>query len=744
MNRTMRTLLPLEEMDRTMHTLYPRGYTGIDVRMTKRLGKGGRTGDEMDRTNHPLPRIDDLFDQLQGFFSKIDLRSGYHQLKIWKEDIPKTAFRTRYGHYEFIVMPFGLTNAPATMDLMNRSLKLPQRSDYFLALRDQEIAFQILKQRLSQAPVLVLPEGNDDMEVYCDASSNGLGYHKSLKYFFDQHDLNMRQRRWLDLVKDYDCEVLYHPGFGYQINKELKKLLLDETHKSKYSIHPSATKMYYNLKPDYWWLGMKRDIPLEIPVWKWEKITMDLITKLPKTPRQCDAIWVIVDRLTKSAIFLPIKESMSSEALAELYLREVVARHGVPVSIVSDRDNRFTSRFWQRFQEDLGTRVHFSITYHPQTDGQSERTIQTLDDLLQACAIDFGGSWDKYLPLAEFSYNNSYHSSIKMPPYEMLYGRKCRTPICWGEIGQRELASSDVCEASGVALKGKKVEIYLLVELVSIELLPYPSLLPRNALGCYAFVVDMVESNLVGAEWPNQVDILENDEREETLEQPEIDEHENAHIPATMAKEIEEMISQEVAKAQAATLSHLKEYFGNIIFQTIYEELITNFTGQVKEVMYSDFLACGLPSYFGESNPFQCHRWIQDVKGTFDTSKCPKELWVKFSANLLCDRAKEWWSYTLTAKGPNVARNLSWNEFKELFLQKFAPHDELNNIRRDFLSTHQAMQQSVHDFSMTFLDRAPKDWKNMDELINAALEREQETKKRERSPLKRRIEQCDS
>ncbi|GJZ74799.1 reverse transcriptase domain-containing protein [Tanacetum coccineum] len=147
---------------------------------------------------------------------------------------------------------------------------------------------------------------------------------------------------------------------------------------------------------------------------------MDLIMKLPKTPRQCDAIWVIVDRLTKSAIFLPIKESMSSEALAELYLREVVARHGVPVSIVSDRDNRFTFRFWQRFQEDLGTRVHFSTAYHPQTDGQSERTIQTLEDMLRACAIDFAGSWDKYLPLAEFSYNNSYHSSIKMPPYEML------------------------------------------------------------------------------------------------------------------------------------------------------------------------------------------------------------------------------------------------------------------------------------------------------------------------------------
>nr|GEW45299.1 putative reverse transcriptase domain-containing protein [Tanacetum cinerariifolium] len=254
-------------------------------------------------------------------------------------------------------------------------------------------------------------------------------------------------------------------------NKELKNLLLDEAHKSKYSIHPGSTKMYCNLKPDYWWSGMKRDIvkyveqcltclqvktehqqpygklqPLEIPVWKWEKIIMDLITKLPRTPRQCNVIWVIFDRLTKSAIFLPIKESMSSEALAKLYLREVVARHGVPVSIVSDRDNRFTSRFWQRIQEDLGTRVYFSIAYHPQTDGQSERTIQTLEDLLRACAIDFGGSWDKYLPLAEFSYNNSYHFSIKMPPYEMLYGRKCRTLICWGEIEQRELASSDVVQ----------------------------------------------------------------------------------------------------------------------------------------------------------------------------------------------------------------------------------------------------------------------------------------------------------
>ncbi|GJV54570.1 reverse transcriptase domain-containing protein [Tanacetum coccineum] len=172
---------------------------------------------------------------------------------------------------------------------------------------------------------------------------------------------------------------------------------------------------------------------------------------------------------------------------------------------------------------------------------------------------------------------------------------------------------------------------------------------------------------------PTQVDIPENGEREETPEQLEINEHENAHIPAAMAMEIKEMISQEVVKAHA-------EYFGNIISQTIQEELNTNFEGRVKEVMYSDFSACDPPSYSGESSLFLCHRWIQDVEGTM--------VELHFAA-----------------KGLDVARNLSWDEFKELFLQKFSPQAKLKNIQRDFLNTHQATQQSVHDFSITFLDR---------------------------------------
>ncbi|GJT88069.1 putative reverse transcriptase domain-containing protein [Tanacetum coccineum] len=180
----------------------------------------------------------------------------------------------------------------------------------------------------------------------------------------------------------------------------------------------------------YWWPGMKRDIATyvsecltcakvkaehqrpsgllqqpEIPEWKWENITMDFITKLPRTRSGHDAIWVVVDRLTKSAHFLAIREDYSTEKLARLYIDEIVTRHGVPVSIISDHDARFTSRLWQTFQKALGTRLDMSMAYHPQTDGQTE-----------------------------FSYNNSYHTSIRCAPFKALYGRKCRSPVLWAKI----------------------------------------------------------------------------------------------------------------------------------------------------------------------------------------------------------------------------------------------------------------------------------------------------------------------
>nr|GEX30424.1 reverse transcriptase domain-containing protein [Tanacetum cinerariifolium] len=147
----------------------------------------------------------------------------------------------------------------------------------------------------------------------------------------------------------------------------------------------------------------------------------------------------IVDRLTKSAYFLSVKTTDSMEKLTQLYLKEIVCRHGVPMSIISDRDIKFMSRFWRSLQGGLETQLDMSIAYHPETDDQSERTIQTLEDMLRACVIDFEGSWDRRMPLVGFSYNNSYHASIKAAPFEALYRRKCRSPVCWSEVGDSQL-----------------------------------------------------------------------------------------------------------------------------------------------------------------------------------------------------------------------------------------------------------------------------------------------------------------
>lgn len=182
--------------------------------------------------------------------------------------------------------------------------------------------------------------------------------------------------------------------------------------------------------------------PLEIPEWKWQKITLDFVVGMPRTQSGNDGVWVIVDRLTKSAHFLPIRMTMSLERLAELYIAEIVRLHGVPEDIVSDRDPRFTSRLWNVVQRRLGTTLSLSTAYHPQTDGQSERTIRSLEDLLRAGALEFGISWDKTVRLAEFTYNNSFHSSIGMAPFEALYGRKCKTPLCWNEVGEKKLMNA--------------------------------------------------------------------------------------------------------------------------------------------------------------------------------------------------------------------------------------------------------------------------------------------------------------
>nr|GFA29493.1 putative reverse transcriptase domain-containing protein [Tanacetum cinerariifolium] len=276
----------------------------------------------------------------------------------------------------------------------------------------------------------------------------------------DSKELDLRQRRWIEFLSDYDCEIRYHLGKANLVadalswkerNKPLhvralmmtvhnnllkrirksqreamkenglRNLIMHESHKSKYSIHPGLDKI------------------MEV-----ERITMDFVSGLPRTPSGYDTIWVIVDRLTKSAHFLSMKKLDSMEKLTWLYLKEIMCRHGVPVLIILDRDSHFTSNFWKSLQKALGTDLDMGTAYHPQTDGQSEKIIQTLKDMLRACVIDFGSSWDRHLPLVEFSSSDSYHASIKAAPYEALYGWKCRSPVCWSEVGDSQLTGSEM------------------------------------------------------------------------------------------------------------------------------------------------------------------------------------------------------------------------------------------------------------------------------------------------------------
>jgi hypothetical protein len=212
--------------------------------------------------------------------------------------------------------------------------------------------------------------------------------------------------------------------------------------------------MYLDLKEKYWWYELKRDVaeyvaicdtcqmmkakhqrpagllqPMKILEWKWEEFGMDFITRLPRTQRGYDSIWVIVDRLTKVAHFLPVKTTYNGARLAELYMERIVCLHGVPKKIVSDRGTQFTSQFWHKVHRALGTKLNFSSACHPQTDGQIERTNQILEDMLRVYALQYGTSWDRSLPYAEFSYNNNHQKSLKMAPFEALYGCKCRTPL---------------------------------------------------------------------------------------------------------------------------------------------------------------------------------------------------------------------------------------------------------------------------------------------------------------------------
>ncbi|GKE00484.1 putative reverse transcriptase domain-containing protein [Tanacetum coccineum] len=437
-------------------------------------------------------KMEELLGQLKELQDK-DIWSGYHQLRVDEDDIPKTMFRTCYGHFEFTVMPFGLTNALAEVQFLGHVINgngihvdpskikavknqesprtlsevhsflglagyyrqfiekfskisksltiLTQKSKTFDWDEEQERAFQTLKDMLCNTPVLALPDGLKDFVVHCDAYGLGLVcmlMQRGKVIAYGSRQLRIHEKNYtthdleLELFSDYDCEIRYHPSkvnvvadalsrkervkpkrvhainmtllssiqdrilvaheevsdesadqIWVPLKGDVRTLIMDEAYKSKYSIHPGVDKMYYDLKdrPS----GLLQQ--LEIPKRKWEMIAMDF-------------------------------EDYKMDMLARLYLNDIVARHG--------------------------TKLDMSTAYHPQTDSQSESIIQTLEDMLRACILDFGGNWDVHLPLVEFSYNNSYHSSVKCVPFEVLYGRKCCSPIMLVEIGEGQLIGPEL------------------------------------------------------------------------------------------------------------------------------------------------------------------------------------------------------------------------------------------------------------------------------------------------------------
>ncbi|KAA3484635.1 DNA/RNA polymerases superfamily protein [Gossypium australe] len=506
----------------------------------------------------------------------------------WKPSKNVTEIRSFLGladYYRRLVKGFSMIATQLT--------RLLQKDVKFEWTEKCQWSFEKLKVMLTEAPVLVQPESGKEFVIYSDASLNGLGCvlmqegkviayaskqlkpyeknypthdlelativfalkiwrhhiydekcqifidHKSLKYLMTKKELDLRQRRWLELIKDYELVIDYHTrkanvvadalsrkslfalwaltmqmalsddgsilvelraklmflqeiyeaqkddselqakraqcdsgvesnfwinSYGCLMfrdrvcvprNDELIQKILHEAHSRCLSVHPGSTKMYNDLKQRYRWPSMKKDIseclicqqvkaehqvpsgvlqPIMVPEWKWDRITMDFVTGMSLTPNKKDVMWVVVDRLTKSAHFIPVRVDYSLDKLANLYISEIVRLHRVPLSIISDRDPRFSSRFWKKLQKALGTKLNFSTAFHPQTDGQSKRLIQVLEDMFRCCVLEFQGSWEKYLPLVEFAYNNSFQSSLKM----------CRKPLYWTELKENQIHGVDL------------------------------------------------------------------------------------------------------------------------------------------------------------------------------------------------------------------------------------------------------------------------------------------------------------
>ncbi|GJY10186.1 putative reverse transcriptase domain-containing protein [Tanacetum coccineum] len=415
---------------------------GIDYRELNKLTIKNR---------YPLPRINDLFDQLQGFsvYSKIDMRSGYHQLRIKEEDIPITEFRTRYGHFEFQVMSlcvcciygldeprrkehgkhlkiilellkkeiFGVHVDPAKIEAI-KSWAVPmtptEKDKKYEWRKEKEEAFQRLKQKLCSAPILAMPEGTEDFMVYCDASLKGYGAmlmqrekvialwrhylygtkcvvftdHKSLQYILNHKELNLRQRRWIELLSDYDCKIWYHPG---KVNVVADALSRKERDKP--------------LRVRALMMTIHNDLPKQIHEAQKEAMKKKYVGK-ENLGRLIKPIFEILPDGTRcfgNHVWLPRFGGLRDLVMHESHKSKLKLSIKNRLDCCNNLRFQFRSgkgSLWNlSLQEALGTNLDMSTAYHPQTDGQSERTIQTLEDMLRACVIDFGSSWDPHLPL---------------------------------------------------------------------------------------------------------------------------------------------------------------------------------------------------------------------------------------------------------------------------------------------------------------------------------------------------------
>eukprot|EP00253_Pinus_taeda_P017334 PITA_17334 len=382
----------------------------------------------------------------------LELAAVIHALKMWRHYLLGRKFLLLTDHHSltsYFSQPTLNARQARWMDFLsgfNFDIK-------HLQGKENRVADALSRKVQGLYEVSITEWKNPFLDIIKEISGQDTEYQR-LKQQIQQSDGKDNQQ---EFTTD-DAGIVYFQQRIYVPNQnKIKSLIMDEFHISHYAGHPGYQKMMKAIRKEYFWPGMKKDVveylaqclecqqikaehqhpagllqPLPIPQWKWEIISMDFITGLPKTKKNNDSIMVVVDKLSKAAHFIPVQSTYRAAQIAHMFMQNVFRLHGLPKTIISDQDVKFTSAFWKTLFAELGTQLNFSTAYHPQTDGQTERVNQAVEDMLRAYVMQQPTRWEEYLHLVEFAYNNGYHTSTQMSPFEVMYGRKCRTPSSWG------------------------------------------------------------------------------------------------------------------------------------------------------------------------------------------------------------------------------------------------------------------------------------------------------------------------